>query len=667
MNATYRFGVYLFGDASGLAKAAKDGEDALKRMGTRSLAEYQKMAKARETLGVRSERELQREIQRTEAAYNRLARTGTLSWREQWRAAQKMREEVTRLTNEMGRLTARQKAVLGLKGVAALGAGAGVATAIAAPRVQQTLDYDMRIAHLANTAFNDKAVGDRRAGLREINAMIVDAVRTGGGTRDSAVTAAEALFGAGIFKPGEIRTILREAVKAGTATNTESSAFAQMAITANQTMGIQPGRMGALFSMGTFAGQQGGFEIKDMAKWLPQQMAAAKAVGMAGETGFAKLAALNQAAIVTAGTRDEAGNNVVNLLAKIGSLDTVRDFRKQGVDLPKQLAEGRMRGLDALDVVGNLLQGQLEKDKNYQAIQRQLKDARSDSERRAALESVGNIAQGTTIGKVFQDRQALMALYGFMQGRDRVGAITQGALGNTNAVDRNFELISSMAGFKVEQRRQEQEIALHSSLEGLMPTIGGVNDRLAELMRQYPGYTTAVAAATTALVALAGSAAALSVLGGSKAAAAGGSAALGAAAGAAGRLALGAGGVGVAGAAGYGAGTLLYKGLLEGNAGGNLVGRGVAQVLSFFGNKEASAALASEAAGAKAFEARGLGDRLSRTGGSTLPLLQQDLKGEILLRVTTAPGVSVETEARTSSPRIPFRTDTGRTNTSAGY
>ena len=80
-------------------------------------------------------------------------------------------------------------------------------------------------------------------------------------------------------------------------------------------------------NMAMSAGQAGGFELKDMAKWLPQQMAAASMSGMSGRAGFAKLAALNQAAMITAGNKEEAGNNVVNLLGKINSNDTAADAK----------------------------------------------------------------------------------------------------------------------------------------------------------------------------------------------------------------------------------------------------------------------------------------------------------------------------------------------------
>lgn len=706
-STSYRVGVRIDGNASGLSRAAQEAQRAQRLLAGGAQREFQRMHDARRVLGVRAERDVQREIQQTQAAYNRLAQSGTLSWREQRLAARSMREEVTRLTNEMGRLTTRQKLALGAKGVAAVGAGIGVATALAAPKVNRALEYDQRIGNLANTAYNDRDTAGRRTGMSDLNAMIVEAVRQGGGTRDQALTTAEALFGAGIFKPGEIKGILREAVRAGTANNADPAAFAQMAISANQTLGIRPEQMARMFGMGTFAGQEGGFEIKDMARWLPQQMAAAKAVGMSGEAGFAKLAALNQAAVVTAGTKDEAGNNVVNLLAKLGSQDTAKDFKKQGINLPKELAEGRMKGLDALDVLGNLLQSQLSKDKNYQRVQKELQNAKNDEQRRAALESVAGIAQGTVIGKVFQDRQALMGLYGFINGRDRVGKIAQGALDNTNASEKNFDLISSLPSFKVNQRREESEIAMQSSIDKLTPAIGTLNEKVTGLMREYPGYTTAVVGATGALVALAGSAAAAAaaawLMGRGKGAggplmppAAGGAAARGAGAAAAGKAATTIGGrvSGLLGAAGKLALPLtVAAGLFatsdeeleilrkadrrkQGYRGKDFTDPRIAQMQATIAPSSgvAERALPTVAerlakggpAAPRGVDSPTVAERLGSSAKGDLPVLREELKGEILVRVMGAPGLAVQAEARSSSPRIPFRTDVGRSMMGSG-
>ncbi|KPU91151.1 hypothetical protein APR51_15845 [Variovorax paradoxus] len=655
------------------AKTAKDVQTQLRAIGVQSTKDaqqaqrdYARMTAARQVLGVRSEREIQREIFRTQAAYARLARSGTMSFEEQRRAARAMREEVTRLHNEMGRLTGRQQLLRGARIAGGVAVGVGTAAALAAPAVKRSLDYDLRLAYMANTAFAERNTAGRRAGKSELDAIIRDAVRFGGGTRDGAAETADALFGSGIFKVSDVKAILRDAQLAGTANNADPIEFARMAISANQTLGIQPNRMGQVFGMGTYAGQQGGFEIRDMAKWLPQQMAAAKAAGFSGESAFAKLAALNQAAVVTAGTRDEAGNNVVNLLGKMASMDTVKDFRKAGVDLPKNFAEGRLKGLDALDVLANTLNTQLAKDKNYQRVQAQLKTAKDGSERESALRSVSDIAQGTVIGRFFQDRQALMALYGYMNGRSRVTDIAAGAMQNTDAAQRNMELIRETPSFQLQRAQQEKDIALQDSVNKFAPAIGTLSEKVADLMRQYPGYTTAVIAATGALTALATSAGTLALL-----------------TYAAGKGAPNApGGGGIVPSSGAGGGVSRFFG-----GAGRMLGTfaraagPLALLETLTGPSEQDIAtlrrMDAERKAAEGGGLRGKGYTDPRILGSVpTPSLSERLGlpsgqaympappvgGEILLKITTPPGVNVEAETRPTNQRIPFRVDTGQSN-----
>jgi Phage-related minor tail protein len=655
MSTTYTVGVKIEGNAAGLARAAKQALADTKMLGQGMGQEFSKMAKAREQLGIRPEKEIQREIYRTEAAYNRLARSGTMSFNEQRRAAKAMRDEVTALTNEMGKLTLKQKAMRGLAvGGAVAGAGA-LGYAYAAPKVRTAMDYDVRLAHMANTAFSERGKGGRKDGMRELDAMVLDAVKYGGGTRDGALDTAEALLGSGVFKPQQVKSILREAQLAATANNADPAAFAQMAITASQTMGIKPEQMGRMFGMGTFAGQSGGFEIKDMAKWLPEQMAAAKSVGMYGEAGFAKLAALNQASVMTAGTKDKAGNNVMNLLGKIGSQDTNKDFKKLGIDLPKQLAEGRMKGMDALDVVGGLLDKQLAKDKNYQRVQKELAAAKDDGERRKALGAVGDIAQGTVIGKVFQDREALMALFAFMNGRSRVTDITKGALDNPDAALKNHELIKETASAQTQALAMAQAAAAQATMDKFLPAIGSAATGLTGLMEKYPGYTTAVVAATAAVGALAG-AAGLAAL------------ALG------GKSVPGLPGPGGAGPAGKGPGGAMSKmGSFLGAAAklAGPLGFMMAVDEDDIARLRAYETRKGRDGGGSGARGQGFNDPRIIGSGDTAAALQasfaqSQVKGEIFVTVRAAPGLQVETTMQSSNARIPMKSALGITNLNAG-
>lgn len=103
-----------------------------------------------------------------------------------------------------------------------------------------------------------------------------------------------------------------------------------------------------------------------------------------------------------------------------------------------------------------------------------------------------------------------------------------------------------------------------------------------------------------------------------------------------------AGGVGLAGAAGYGVGTGIYKLSLEGNQGGAAIGAGVARVLAFFGNEEAKRSVA-------------INEALKNT----------KVGGEINVRVTSAAGLSVQTDAKPLSGTR-MNTSLGQTNLQAG-
>ncbi|EKN3348272.1 phage tail tape measure protein, partial [Yersinia ruckeri] len=79
---------------------SKNAEKGIKA--SRSLqAELKRQASARTVLGVRSEQDVQREIQQTQAAYNRLTRSGVMSANEQARAFSAMTDKVSRLKNEL--------------------------------------------------------------------------------------------------------------------------------------------------------------------------------------------------------------------------------------------------------------------------------------------------------------------------------------------------------------------------------------------------------------------------------------------------------------------------------------------------------------------------------------------------------------------------------------
>lgn len=544
--------------------------------------ESQRLFQARETLGIRSEQRIQREIRQTELAYQRLTAAGTASAREQARAYDAMRAKVAELRREMGQVSALQRGMgmaggmmRGLQTASGVGMGLAAGAYILSRPAGAQMSYDRRLAMMANTAYADRGVEGRIAGMRTLEEAVKSAVRYGGGSKDQAAETLDQLIASGAFSVDSSVRMLPTLQRFATGSGADPTQLSQIALRAMQTFKIKEADLPRILDMALVAGQEGGFELKDMAKWLPQQMAAARNSGLSGVSGFAKLLAANQAAVITAGTKDEAGNNLVNLLAKINSADTANDAKKLGINLSGNLARARSLGVDSLDAFVNLVDSVVSKDKQYTALRTKIGTEQGD-QRKATMESMADILQGSSIGKLVQDRQALMALVALMNNRAYVKSVQDATMSAQGANEKNFAVIAQTPSFKVEQAKNEADFAQNAAFAGFNRVIGDTAEKLTAYAREYPGLTAALAGATTALTALAAASAGASL----GSVLTGGSGAGGRAAGttlrAVGRYAIL---PAAAGVAGYGIGTWINGGI------NNLVERATGEKGATLGSK----------------------------------------------------------------------------------
>lgn len=232
--------------------------------------------------------------------------------------------------------------------------------------------------------------------------------------------------------------------------------------------------------------------------WIPQQMALAKTAGMSGLKDFGNLVVANQAAVITAGTKDEAGNNVVNLLEKLNSADTQIKAKKLGIDLTGSLASSREKGVNALDAFVGIVENVMAKDKRYQQNRAKLAKA-PEGERKEILESQASLLEGTSIGKLIHDRQALGGLVAYMGQKEYRQQVAAQVFDPKTAVDGNFDLITGTASFKAEQLGNESAIAKQGALAGLNDSIGDASTKLTEYARKYPDLAVAIEATTLGL------------------------------------------------------------------------------------------------------------------------------------------------------------------------
>lgn len=485
------------------------------------LTSSQRLANARQQLDVRSEQAIRREIDQTVAAYNRLHRAGFASANEQARAFAALSGRVAELNRELrgveqteGRLTRSGRSINAAWRAGSAIAGGVAGAMVAAPAVRETMGYDRRLAMMANTAFSGRDVAGRRRGMGELNNAIVAAVRSGGGTREQAADTLDNLLASGAVSDRSAMTLLPTLQKFATASGADPNELGNIAIRAMQNFGIKEADVPRALDMALKGGQAGGFELKDMSKWLPQQMALAKTAGMSGLTDFGKLVVANQASVITAGTKDEAGNNLVNLLEKLNSPDTQLKAKHLGIDLTGSLASSRAKGVNPLDAFVGIVQNVMSKDKNYQRTREQLANA-SEGERKDVLASQSSLLEGTAIGKLIHDRQALSGLVAYMGQADYMKKVGAQVFDPRPGVIDNFGLISGTASFKADQLDNERTFARQDALQGLDRSLGDAATKLTDYARRYPGIASAIEGTTIALrtlTATLGAAAAVSIL-----------------------------------------------------------------------------------------------------------------------------------------------------------
>jgi hypothetical protein len=101
----------------------------------------------------------------------------------------------------------------------------------------------------------------------------------------------------------------------------------------------------------------GSFEVADMARNFPALTARLQALGDVGTPAVADLTAALEMAMNTAGSADEAANNIGNLLGKINSPTVINAFAKKfGMDLPAAMKRFQAQGMTTMEAFATATQ-----------------------------------------------------------------------------------------------------------------------------------------------------------------------------------------------------------------------------------------------------------------------------------------------------------------------
>lgn len=504
----------------GVEKATKKAGQEQKRTDDESInstkrvvTELQRAARARETLGIRSEHEIRREIALTEASYNRLARSGVMSAREQARAWRATKEQIRELKREMRGVGTLAKAANIGGNVLTIGGGIAAGTAIMTQPVKKQMSFDRRLSEMANTAFSDGGLAGRQAGKEKLKSSIKNAVMYGGGSKEDAADTMNELLAAGVDYDTADKW-LPQIMKYATASGALPKELATIAVSLRDTFNVSDKDIPVALNMAIAAGKEGRVELKDMAEALPGQLGIAQKTGMWGLDGFQKILTANEAAGITAGNGKEAANNTLNFLDKINSkqaADAAANIKMANgkyIDLPGTMTMARERGIDPIEAFNRVLDAVVKNNPAYQELQKKLAASKDKKEQAEILDSMATILEGFGVGEILQDRQALLGALAYRQNpefRKKVEAeiekqrsLPEGQ--RTGDVD--FEFISGTNDFKTEQAKNTLEFSQMDSVKKLADASGAVADAISWAGEKFPGLTTAVVAATTAIEAM---------------------------------------------------------------------------------------------------------------------------------------------------------------------
>ena len=526
-------------------------------------------------------------------------------------------EQSSQRTNQESKSTISnwQKAVA--IGGGALAAGAVVSTAMQKPR-----DYDQQLTYITATATGGQGLStaERLKSRETLNGYIKTAVRDGGGTREDAAEAANALIASGKYDLNTVAPALNAATKTAFSTGADAKDAAALTVRM-QDFGMTDLQKG--HDIAVRGAQLGSFEYKDQAKWLAQQMAAAKAAGYSGEKGFVELVAMNQVAMSTAATTDEGGNNLVNLLAKLSSKDfskAVADAVENTDGLPTKAVKNkkgkvvgqefdwttysiaeREKGVYGVDAFVKLLERQLAGNSEYQNLQKKIAGSTNDQERKSILEDMSNIASGSQLGEFLADRQALMAALAVYYKKDDLTKIKSDLPNAGGTVASEYDMVSQTEGAKDQAMNQEKLFAQSKAYDAISGSLGNFKEMITDTAKGNEALAASAVAAATALAAVAAAGVAGTVLSGGKGGGvlskAGGIARAGGGLVAAGAMST-AGQAAIAGGVGYGIGTGIrgaYMTTETGQKFDDWMGEKITKTLAFFGNDNAKAAVEAQA------------------------------------------------------------------------
>ena len=313
---------------------------------------------------------------------------------------------------------------------------------------------------------------------------IIDAARASAQMPDEIAASVESLAGLGM-DPQQAAKLALPMGRFMTAYKAQGADTAASLYAGIETLNIPLSQSQKFLDMMAEGGNQGAFEVKDMAAAMPGLTAQMKKLGQEGQSAGAELVAMLQIVRSSTGSSAEAATSASDLLSKLTAPATMNAFKKAGIDA-------------------------------FGAIESGLKNNISPLETMIALTRKATGGDDKKLGMFFADKEANRAMTALMQNYDKFGQMKKDIAAADGVTDQAFD--QRMANDQHAQMRQLGSAGaglilavapvLTPALTGLANAITPVATAVADWARENPEL------AKTVLMTVAGFGAARVVLGG---------------------------------------------------------------------------------------------------------------------------------------------------------
>jgi TP901 family phage tail tape measure protein len=368
-----------------------------------------------------------------------------------------------------------EQAKSGVDGLKKTGIAAAAATAAVVVPTKISADY--------NAIIRDIAIKAGIAGTDQESKMsktIISTGRDNGLGRNEVADVVNALVGAGmdVSKAIEYAPVASKFVVGQGADATDT---AKMINALGQNAKItDAGQMQKALEAIAYQGQAGSFEAADMAKWFPELLASMAKMGVTGNDAVSSLGAMLQVQMKTAGSSDEAANNLKNWIEKIGSGDVVKAYKDAGIDYQKSLQSGIAKGMSPLEASFSLAQKYVATTdpKRAKAMQEAYGKIDKETDPAKAKEMMNALEASLRTGDLFADMQVKAALTAYSQNKALYQQLKRDSGGASGILDKNLAERRDTSS----QKWKEAGNAVDDSLRSIGDALRPITDVAADVL-----------------------------------------------------------------------------------------------------------------------------------------------------------------------------------------